>query len=342
MKLPLLITPGEPAGLGPDLVLQLLANNHHLTLSAPLIAVACPQVLTERAELLGLSVEFNLLKQEELSQAKQIENTLNLLAVNCPHPVIAGQLNPANAGYVLECLTLATDLCLTQQAAALITGPVHKGVINEAGIAFTGHTEFLQQQCQVNQVVMLLAIEELKVALVTTHLPLKDVPAAITPKRLIEITNILRADLTNKFGIKKPKILVSGLNPHAGEDGHLGTEEIEVISPTLELLNQQGFNLVGPLPADTLFTPQYLETADAVLAMYHDQGLAVLKNLGFGRAANITLGLPIIRTSVDHGTALSLAGTGEGNLGSLQTALSYSEKMAEQMAAQSSNPKANN
>lgn len=327
MKLPLLITPGEPAGLGPDLVLQLIATNEHLKLNAPLIALACPQLLKERAQQLGLVVEINLLTQADFSQAKQLENTLNLLPINCPQPVTPGLLNPANAGYVLECLKLATSLCLTQEAAALITGPVHKGVINEAGIAFTGHTEFLQQQCQAKQVVMLLAIEELKVALVTTHLPLKDVPATITPKRLIEITSILRADLTSKFGIANPKILVSGLNPHAGEDGHLGTEEVEIITPTLELLNQQGFNLVGPLPADTLFTPQYLDTADAVLAMYHDQGLAVLKNLGFGRAANITLGLPIIRTSVDHGTALSLAGTGKGNLGSLQTALSYAQQM---------------
>lgn len=327
-QLPLLITPGEPAGLGPDLVLQLIAENEHLNLTAPLVAVACPQMLTERAQHLELDVQLNLLTDTKLHQAKQEANLLNLLPIDCPEAVTVGQLNPANAEYVLQCLTQAAELCLAEEASALITGPVHKGIINEAGIAFTGHTEFLQQLCKVKQVVMLLAIEELKVALVTTHLPLKDVPAAITTQRLIEIISILQADLASKFGIAQPKILVSGLNPHAGEDGHLGTEEIDTIIPTLELLNQQGFNLLGPLPADTLFTPHYLQQADAVLAMYHDQGLAVLKHLGFGRAANITLGLPIIRTSVDHGTALNLAGTGKGNLGSLKTALNYAMTMA--------------
>ncbi|HAX11153.1 MAG TPA: 4-hydroxythreonine-4-phosphate dehydrogenase PdxA, partial [Marinobacter hydrocarbonoclasticus] len=206
--------------------------------------------------------------------------------------------------------------------------PVHKGVINEAGIVFSGHTEFLQELCGVERVVMMLATEELRVALVTTHLPLKDVSAAITPDRLTQVTRILNADLKAFFGIDQPRILVAGLNPHAGEGGHLGREEIEVIEPTLEQLRAEGIQLTGPLPADTLFTPHWLDNADAVLAMYHDQGLPVLKFQGFGRAVNITLGLPIVRTSVDHGTALDLAGTGKADAGSLHTAIRVGEQMA--------------
>lgn len=210
----------------------------------------------------------------------------------------------------------------------MITAPVHKGVINEAGIVFSGHTEFLAELTRTEQVVMMLATHGLRVALVTTHLPLKDVASAITPDRLERVTRILHADLRNKFGIDTPRILVCGLNPHAGEGGHLGREEIEIIEPVLERLRGEGMNLVGPLPADTLFTPKYLEHADAVLAMYHDQGLPVLKYKGFGAALNVTLGLPIIRTSVDHGTALDLAGTGRVDIGSLRVALDTAYQMA--------------
>jgi 4-hydroxythreonine-4-phosphate dehydrogenase len=243
-------------------------------------------------------------------------------------PCRAGTLDPANAAYVLETLARATDGCLDTTFDALVTGPVQKGVINEAGIPFSGHTEFLQERTASPQVVMMLATEGLRVALVTTHLPLAAVPAAITPELITRVCRILAGDLRRHFGLVRPRILVCGLNPHAGEGGHLGREELEVIEPTLETLRAEGLDLVGPLPADTLFTPHRLEGADAVLAMYHDQGLPVLKHLGFGRAVNITLGLPIIRTSVDHGTALDLAGSGQGDLGSLQTALRYAVEMA--------------
>ncbi|MDX1334890.1 MAG: 4-hydroxythreonine-4-phosphate dehydrogenase PdxA, partial [Gammaproteobacteria bacterium] len=223
--------------------------------------------------------------------------------------------------------------CAAGDYDALVTGPVHKGVINEAGIAFTGHTEYLAEKSGGHHPVMMLATEQLRVALATTHLPLSEVPAAITPERLERVIQILNRELHERFGRKHPRILVSGLNPHAGEDGHLGREEIEVIEPTLERLRHQGLDLVGPLPADTLFTPRYLDHADAVLAMFHDQGLPVLKYSGFGRAVNITLGLPIIRTSVDHGTACDLAGTGRIDTGSLKVAISSALNMANNVAA---------
>lgn len=237
-------------------------------------------------------------------------------------------LERANAGYVLETLTRAGKGCLDGHFAGMITAPVHKGVINEAGIAFSGHTEFLAELTHTAQVVMMLATRGLRVALVTTHLPLKDVAAAITAERLERVARILHADLVEKFGLPNPRILVCGLNPHAGEGGHLGREEIEIIEPCLERLRKEGLNLIGPLPADTLFTPKHLEHCDAVLAMYHDQGLPVLKYKGFGAAVNVTLGLPIIRTSVDHGTALDLAGTGRIDGGSLQVALETAYEMA--------------
>jgi 4-hydroxythreonine-4-phosphate dehydrogenase len=218
----------------------------------------------------------------------------------------------------------------------MITGPVHKGVINDAGIAFSGHTEFLAENTQTPKVVMMLATKGLRVALATTHLPLTEVPSAITEALLVQVITILHSDLKKKFGIEQPKILVAGLNPHAGESGHMGTEEVEIIQPCLDKLRHQGLDLIGPLPADTLFTPKYLESCDAVLAMYHDQGLPVLKYKGFGAAVNITLGLPIIRTSVDHGTALDLAGTGMAETGSLKTAIRYAAEMV--LATQNSCP----
>jgi 4-hydroxythreonine-4-phosphate dehydrogenase len=229
----------------------------------------------------------------------------------------SGHLDADNSNYVLTTLDLACDACLNGQAHAMVTAPVHKGIINDSGTAFSGHTEYLQARCKVDQVVMMLTCDAMRVTLATTHLPLKDVSAAITPELLSKTLHIIDAELTSKFSITKPCIYVCGLNPHAGEDGHLGTEELDIIIPTLEKLRSQGLNLVGPLPADTLFNPKNLAKADVILAMYHDQGLPVLKYAGFGDAVNITLGLPIIRTSVDHGTALDLAGTGLAKSSSL-------------------------
>jgi 4-hydroxythreonine-4-phosphate dehydrogenase len=242
-------------------------------------------------------------------------------------PVVAGQLNPDNSTYVLEMLQRAARGCLQREFAAVVTGPIHKGVINEAGIPFSGHTEFFQQLSGVKEVVMMLATEGLRVALVTTHLPLREVADAITPEKLTQVLTILHQSLQSQFGILTPHILVAGLNPHAGENGHMGTEEVDIIEPVLKQLRSQGMKLSGPLPADTLFTPKYLSTADAVLAMYHDQGLPVLKFKGFGQAVNITLGLPFIRTSVDHGTALELVGTGQAEMGSFQYAIKTALEM---------------
>ncbi len=314
----LLITPGEPAGIGPDLI-ALQAAKHW---SADWVVVADPQLLAQRAKQLGLSLKLKTVSADNLTEACAADE-VKVLPVALRAAATAGQLNSGNAAYVLETLELATDLCLQKKAKGMVTGPVHKGVINEAGIAFTGHTEFLQQRCGCEQVVMLLATAELRVALVTTHLPLREVADAITPERITQITRILHHDLQTRFGYKKPRILVCGLNPHAGEGGHLGREEMDIIEPTLDKLRAEGMTLLGPFPADTLFTEKNLQQGDAVLAMYHDQGLPVLKHRGFGRAANITLGLPIIRTSVDHGTALDLAGTGQADTGSLVTALQY-------------------
>ncbi|HAB25643.1 MAG TPA: 4-hydroxythreonine-4-phosphate dehydrogenase PdxA, partial [Pantoea sp.] len=247
--------------------------------------------------------------------------------IDTAQPVTPGELQPANSAYVLATLARACDGCLNGEFAALITGPVHKGVINDAGIPFTGHTEFFADRAGGHRVVMMLATEELRVALATTHLPLKDVSAAITHASLREVITILHRDLQQKFAIPQPHIFVCGLNPHAGESGHMGREEIDTIIPALDSLREQGIQLTGPLPADTLFQPKYLQHADAVLAMYHDQGLPVLKFQGFGRAVNITLGLPFIRTSVDHGTALELAGLGQAEPGSFITALNLAITM---------------
>ena len=318
------LTPGEPAGIGPDLCL-LLARQAQ---PAPLVAIASRELLAERAKQLGLNIELLTVGPQQWPDSPAAAGGLYVWDTPLATPAVPGKLTPANAAYVLQTLTRAGQGCLDGTFAGMITAPVHKGVINEAGIAFSGHTEFLAELTHTQQVVMMLATRGLRVALVTTHLPLKDVAAAITAERLERVTRILHADLQSKFGIAKPRILVCGLNPHAGEGGHLGREEIEIIEPTLERLRSEGMNLIGPLPADTLFTPKYLDHADAVLAMYHDQGLPVLKFKGFGAALNVTLGLPIIRTSVDHGTALDLAGTGKVDTGSLRVALETAYQMA--------------
>ena len=316
------ITPGEPAGIGPDLVIALAQRDWPVEL----VVCASAELLLERATLLGLPLSLIPFATDKPATAQRA-GSLTILPVALREPVIPGKLNVANSTYVVETLARACDGCLSGEFAALITGPVHKGIINDAGIPFSGHTEFFEERSQSEKVVMMLATEELRVALVTTHLPLKAISDAITPDLLRQIVTILYHDLQTKFGIAEPHILVCGLNPHAGEDGHMGSEEIDTIKPVLNTLRQQGMNLSGPLPADTLFQPKYLDTADAVLAMYHDQGLPVLKYLGFGRAVNITLGLPFIRTSVDHGTALELAGTGKAEVGSFITALNLAIKM---------------
>ena len=318
------LTPGEPAGIGPDLCL-LLAREAQ---PQALVAVASMPLLSERSQQLGLDTTLLTVGPGAWPTTPAPAGSLYVWDTPLASPVQAGQLTPTNAAYVLQTLTRAGQGCIDGTFAGMITAPVHKGVINEAGIPFSGHTEFLAELTTTEQVVMMLATRGLRVALVTTHLPLRDVAAAITAERLTRVTRILHADLVEKFGIARPRILVCGLNPHAGEGGHLGHEEIEVIEPALAQLREEGLNLIGPLPADTLFTPKHLEHCDAVLAMYHDQGLPVLKYKGFGAAVNVTLGLPIIRTSVDHGTALDLAGTGKVDTGSLQVALETAYQMA--------------
>lgn len=316
------ITPGEPAGIGPDLVVQLAQRSWPVEL----VICADASVLEARAKQLNLPLTL-LPYQAENAPLTQQAGTLTLLPVPLRTPVIPGQLSTENGHYVVETLARACDGCLSGEFAALITGPVHKGVINDAGVAFTGHTEFFEERSHSAKVVMMLATEELRVALATTHLPIKAISDAITPDLLRDVITILHHDLRTKFGIADPHVLVCGLNPHAGEGGHMGMEEIDTIIPVLEEMRAKGMNLSGPLPADTLFQPKYLDHADAVLAMYHDQGLPVLKYQGFGRGVNITLGLPFIRTSVDHGTALDLAGQGKADVGSFITALNLAIKM---------------
>lgn len=317
------LTSGEPAGIGLDVCIQLMQTPQ----AHELVVLADANALQQRAEQLKLPLKIRPYQPNQPPRATQ-QGELCLLPLACSQPVQTGQLNQANAEYVIRLLERACDGCLQQEFAAMITAPVHKGIINQAGIAFSGHTEFLRDRCGVPEVVMLLYGATLKVALVTTHIPLKDVASAITPARLERVLRILQQDLQHKFNLPQPRILVAGLNPHAGEGGHLGTEEMTEIIPIIDKLNQQGFNLIGPLPADTLFTPKYLQSADAVLAMYHDQGLPVLKYQSFGNAANVTLGLPIVRTSVDHGTACDLAGTGKAQIGSLEFALQAAYAMS--------------
>ena len=312
----LLLTPGEPAGIGPDLAVALAQE----AFPGALAAVADPALLEARAGQLGLPLRLRLLDPATAPQPHQA-GELQVLPVPLAAPVQPGRLDPRNAPYVLETLRLAAAQVLRGAADALVTAPVHKGVINDAGIPFTGHTEFLAELCGAPTPVMMLATPSLRVALATTHLPLRAVADAITPAGLEAVLQVLHHDLRTRFGVARPRILVCGLNPHAGEGGHLGREEIEVIAPVLQRLRDEGMALDGPLPADTLFTPRLLAQADAVLAMYHDQGLPVLKHAGFGEAVNVTLGLPIIRTSVDHGTALELAGSGRAESGSLRAAL---------------------
>jgi 4-hydroxythreonine-4-phosphate dehydrogenase len=321
----IIVTAGEPAGIGPDLVLALSKENW----SHQIVVCADKQMLAERAAQLGLCVEL-IDYQADSEVVAQKAGTLVVDHIPLTNTAVAGQLDEANGQYVLKTLERAALGCMNNEFDAIVTGPVHKGVINRAGVAFSGHTEFFAEKSNTPLVVMMLATEGLRVALVTTHIPLAYVSQAVTEERLEKIIDILNKDLVEKFAISSPKIYVCGLNPHAGEDGVLGMEEIETITPTLNRLRQEkGINLIGPLPADTIFNEKYLQDADAVLGMYHDQVLPVLKYKGLGRSVNITLGLPFIRTSVDHGTALDLAGTGNADTGSFRTALAHAIELVD-------------
>ena len=314
------VTSGEPAGIGPELCLRLVEKNF----PARVVVLADREMMRARAAQLGSAVRLRDWSTMTLPEP----GALDLIHVPLGVASVAGDLDPANSPYVLALLDRALEGCLAGEFAAMVTAPVNKAVINDAGIPFTGHTEYLAEKTHTPRVVMMLAGGNLRVALATTHLPLKNVPAAITAESLETTLRILHTDMRGKFGIDRPRILVAGLNPHAGEGGYLGDEEIRVIAPVLEKLRAEGMMLIGPLPADTMFTPPLLAQGDCVLAMYHDQGLTALKYATFGNGINVTLGLPIIRTSVDHGTALELAGSGRADPGSLFTAVEQAIAMA--------------
>jgi 4-hydroxythreonine-4-phosphate dehydrogenase len=329
MPLPrLILTSGEPAGIGPDLSLALA--------SAPwdcdLVVAADRSVLEQRARILGLNITLSSYDPTQSATAHR-PGTLRVLHIPIARPARPGVLDVANAAHVLQLLDRAAAGCLSGEFAAMVTAPVQKSLINDAGIPFTGHTEYLAERTGGSHPVMMLVAGTLRVALLTTHLPLSKVSEAVTGERLRRVLSIVEHDLRERFGIPSPRILVCGLNPHAGESGHLGREEIEVIGPALDALRAAGMRLLGPAPADTAFTPRSLEGADAVLALYHDQGLPVIKYAGFGDAVNVTLGLPIIRTSVDHGTALDLAGTGRADAGSLKAALALALTLAQRCSS---------
>jgi 4-hydroxythreonine-4-phosphate dehydrogenase len=315
---PLVLTTGEPAGIGPDLAIAWAQRPR----AVRIVAVADPQLLSARARQLGLPLRVVPYPGDMACGAGE----LSVQPVSLRRPAVAGTLDVANVPYVLEMLRAAVDGCRDETFAGMVTGPVQKSIVNDAGIAFSGHTEFLAERCGVETVVMLLVAGSLRVALATTHVPLAAVPALITADRLTRTLDVLLADLRVRFGIARPRVLVAGLNPHAGEGGHLGREDVDVIAPICRAYVDRG--VVGPLPADTLFTQRVLAGADAVLAMYHDQGLPVLKHVGFGNAVNVTLGLPIVRTSVDHGTALDIAGRGGADVGSLAAAIDLAASLA--------------
>jgi len=322
----LMLTPGEPAGIGPDITIKLAQQ----CCPAELVAVADPELLRQRAEALGLPLRLTRWSAGTPGTPARPNQPgeLRYTAVTMANPARPGRLDPANGDYVLDTLRVAVGHCQSGIAQGMVTGPVHKGVINQSGTSFSGHTEFLAELTAATQEVMMLATPGLRVALATTHLPLSEVAAAITSERLEAIIRVLASELKRRFALPQPRILVCGLNPHAGEDGHLGSEEQRIIEPLLKRLRAEGMDLEGPLSADTLFRPDQLQRADAVLAMYHDQGLPVLKHMGFRRAINITLGLPILRVSVDHGTALDLAGSGRADPASLNYAIETAIAMA--------------
>jgi 4-hydroxythreonine-4-phosphate dehydrogenase len=311
----IIITTGEPAGIGPDITVQIAQEN----INADIVAIGDPDLLQDRASLLGLPL--SLINFDDVHKQKHVAKCLRIIPVKTETHTIAGKLDVHNAEYVLTLLKTACTACLDNEFNAMVTAPVQKSIINDAGIAFSGHTEFLAELCHQATPVMMLVNKLLRVALVTTHLPLSKVSDAITIDKLTQVLQIVDKDLRHKFSINKPRILVCGLNPHAGENGHLGNEENEIIIPVINTLRNQGLDLTGPQPADTAFTQEMIDSFDVIVAMYHDQGLPVLKSLGFGETVNITLGLPIVRTSVDHGTALNLAGTGNASCSSLMEAI---------------------
>jgi 4-hydroxythreonine-4-phosphate dehydrogenase len=317
------ITLGEPAGIGPELILELARQPW----PAELVIFGDPRLLASRARALGRQVGIAEFSGAGPATEARVGRLL-VADMPLPVPVVPGRLDPRNAPWVIELLRQACRGCQQGYFDALVTAPVHKGIINDAGMPFTGHTEFLAELTGSPTPVMLLVADQLRVALVTTHLPLRAVPAAITRERVEATARILLDGLQRRFGIPAPRIVVLGLNPHAGESGHLGMEEIQEITPALDALRAAGLEVAGPIPADTAFIEANLEGVDAVLAMFHDQGLPVLKHRGFGNAVNVTLGLPVIRTSVDHGTALDLAGTGRADAGSLKAAVGLAIKMA--------------
>ncbi|MDT9587073.1 MAG: 4-hydroxythreonine-4-phosphate dehydrogenase PdxA [Candidatus Arsenophonus melophagi] len=318
----IVLTGGEPAGIGPDLLIELAQQNWPVQL----VVCADPDLLINRANQLGLELKLTVYEPGSIKHG-QSAKTLTILPIKLPTTVKVGQLNKKNSTYVIETLTRACDGCMTGEFSALVTSPVHKGIINDAGISFTGHTEFLAKRTKVKKAVMMLATETLRIALATTHVPLKKVADTITFNLLQQVIYILNSELKAKFGIKIPIIYICGLNPHAGECGYIGYEEINTIIPVIKQLRYEGLKLYGPFPADSVFQKKYMSQADAILAMYHDQGLPVLKHQSFGSAVNITLGLPFIRTSVDHGTAIELAGSGKANANSFITALKLAISM---------------
>ena len=324
----LLITPGEPGGIGPDLVCQLAQK----PLPYALCAAANPGLLQSRADLLGVPLTVHECTVETLPEAPLKAGHIAVVPITLAAAVKVGQASIEQASYVLQCLDVAIDACLAGHAGAMVTGPINKASIIEAGYEFSGHTEYLAQRTGVERVVMMLASDNMRVALATTHLPLVEVSAAITRSSLEQTILILHAEIQKRFGLAEPRISVCGLNPHAGEQGHLGREEIDVIGPVCDSMRAAGMNITGPLPADTAFTPKSLLAVDAVLAMYHDQGLPVIKHSDFSRTVNVTLGLPIVRTSVDHGTALDIAGSGLADTASLKAALDMAQTMCRSLA----------
>lgn len=319
------ITPGEPAGIGPDLVIKAAQKNRE----AAWVVIADKRMLADRARALALPLQLD----EQVNAPSSHATHLTVLDTSLAAPVRPGALDVRNATGTLQALDRAIQGCMEGSFQGLVTGPMQKSIMMEAGIAFSGHTEYLAQKSGAPDVVMMLASETMRVALATTHLPLQSVSAELTQELLERRLRILQRVLQDQFCVPSPRVLVCGLNPHAGESGHLGQEEINVIEPVCQRLRAEGFNIVGPLPADTLFTPKYLEQADAVMSMFHDQGLPVLKYSGFGRAVNITLGLPFVRTSVDHGTALDLAGSGLADVGSFNEAMAMAVALAEPVYA---------
>jgi len=324
------VTPGEPAGIGPDLCIML----SHLELPFEWVIVADPDLIIMRARELNIHVQLTHFDTTKTARCNA-QGEIKIIPVKLANQAVSGKLDLKNAHYVLDTIRQAVQYCQQNTSTALVTGPVHKAIINQAGFPFSGHTEYLAKLTESPAPVMMLLTPGLRVALVTTHLPLHQVSQTITPSLLENVIRVLYRDMVARFKIADPVIYVCGLNPHAGEDGHLGTEELEIIIPVIEKLKSEHIKLIGPLPADTIFSPDNIAHADVILAMYHDQGLPVLKYKGFGEALNVTLGLPIIRTSVDHGTALDLAGNGSANCGSLKYAMEMAYDFIENTQCQS-------